>query len=362
VFLAHEPRAIGLQFDGIKGQRVRINIERDQAGMQLFADLLRVVTDDDEVTFDHVASIDTDADEALFRLRDDGQFVLRIQPELLNGVRYTLYLQAAAVIDFPIEGLNERAILSSYGAPRDAGRRQHEGVDIFAPRNTPVLAVADGVASPRSSKLGGNTVWLRTGQGSFYFAHLERAAITFKQKVKAGDVIGYVGNSGNAITTRPHLHFGFYRRPVGAIDPTPMLGAREFAELPAEYTDRLGYAVTTAAMLNVRGGPSARATKTAELARGNVVRVMAVSGDWLRVSFADSQKGWIHSGYQDPLVERVETIDVEEPALVYPDPAANLEPIAVTAAAQSLDVFSRSEDALLVGEPGSTPLGWLLLR
>lgn len=362
VFLAHEPRAVGLQFAGIKGQRVRVNIERAEPGKQLFADLLRVVTEDDGVVYEHVVSIDTDADEFMHQLRDDGQYLLRIQPELLNGIRYTLYLQAAAVIDFPVEGLSERAILSSFGVPRDAGRRHHEGVDIFAPRNTPVLAVVDGVASPRSSKLGGNTVWLRTGDGSFYYAHLERAAITFRQKVKAGDVLGYVGNSGNAITTPPHLHFGFYRRPLGAIDPTPMLGSREFGELPVGSSDVFGYAVTTAPLLNVRRGPSGDTERIAQLELGHVVKVLAASGDWLRVTFSGTEKGWIHAGYQNPLVERVETVSVETPTLVYPDATANLQPIAVADALQTLDVYGKDGNALLVGESGSAPLGWLVLR
>ncbi len=362
VFLAHDPRAVGLQFAGIKGQRIRINFQRDVVTTQLFADLLRIVPGDDETEYEHIVSIDTDADEFLHQLRDDGEYLLRIQPELLNGVRYTLYLQAAAVIGFPVEGLSERAIQSPFGVARDAGRRRHEGVDIFAPRDTPVLAVADGVASPRTSKLGGNTVWLRTGSGSFYFAHLERAAITFKQKVKAGDVIGYVGNSGNAITTPTHLHFGFYRRPQGAIDPTPMLGSREFSERPEAYSDALGYAVTTAPLLNVRRGPSAQATRITALESGHVVKVLAVSGEWMRVAFADAEKGWIHSRYQNPLLERVETIKTEEPAMVYAEPSAIRQPIAVTSAAQSLDVFRRSGDAMLVGESGSAPFGWLLLR
>jgi hypothetical protein len=106
-------------------------------------------------------------------------------------------------------------------------------VDIFAPRMTPVLTVADGLATPRENHLGGHTVWLSTPGVSYYYAHLERAAIAAGERVRRGDVLGYVGNTGNAITTDPHLHFGVYRWGRGAVDPVPLLDARRFAE-PAD--------------------------------------------------------------------------------------------------------------------------------
>ena len=119
-------------------------------------------------------------------------------------------LELAATLPFPVVGAREDAIRSLFGASRDDGRR-HQGVDIFVQRLTPVLAVAAGQAMPGKDALGGNTVWLNTPGTSYYYAHLDRIAVRDQQRVKAGDVLGYVGNTGNARNVASHLHFGVYR-------------------------------------------------------------------------------------------------------------------------------------------------------
>jgi len=94
--------------------------------------------------------------------------------------------------------------------------REHEAIDILAPRNTPVLAVEDGtVAKLFLSKAGGNTIYQfdPSGQYCYYYAHLERYADGLKEadKVSRGQVIGYVCTSGNAPKNTPHLHFAVFR-------------------------------------------------------------------------------------------------------------------------------------------------------
>lgn len=115
---------------------------------------------------------------------------------------------------------------SVFGDPRDAGARSHEGVDIFAPRGSAVVAVADGwVTSTRTNRLGGNVVWQWDpfrGQ-AIYYAHLDSQAVAAGDRVRAGDAIGRVGNTGNARSTPPHLHLGLYRPIEGAIDPLPFI-------------------------------------------------------------------------------------------------------------------------------------------
>jgi murein DD-endopeptidase MepM/ murein hydrolase activator NlpD len=98
-------------------------------------------------------------------------------------------------------------------------------VDIFAPRGTPVLAAAGGVVtSVGTNGLGGNVVWIaRPMRGErHYYAHLDRQAVSAGTFVNEGDVIGYVGNTGNARGTAPHLHFGIYAS-GGAVDPLPYI-------------------------------------------------------------------------------------------------------------------------------------------
>jgi murein DD-endopeptidase MepM/ murein hydrolase activator NlpD len=109
---------------------------------------------------------------------------------------------------FPVYG--QAWFSDSYGTPR-ADTGWHHGIDIFAPMGTPVLAVAKGmVYSVGWNNLGGNRLWLRdTAGNTFYYAHLSAYSplAVNGTRVKAGDVLGFVGNTGDAITTPPHLHF-----------------------------------------------------------------------------------------------------------------------------------------------------------
>lgn len=131
-----------------------------------------------------------------------------------------------ATMAMPVQDLRPRDISDTWGAPRDGGERKHRGIDLFAPRGTQIVAVADGVIEfiglyPK----GGRCVWLSTGQGVFfYYAHMDRwaAGIYEGMEVRKGDVLGYVGNTGNAITTPPHLHFGIYEGDE-ALNPYPIL-------------------------------------------------------------------------------------------------------------------------------------------
>lgn len=118
----------------------------------------------------------------------------------------------------PVAGVRGRDIASTWGAPRSGGRK-HRGADIMAKKGTPVIAATDGViAWIGEDRLGGNVVYL-FGEGLTlqYYAHLDRWApgLRVRQHVKAGDRLGDVGNTGNAATTPPHLHFGVSRyRPL----------------------------------------------------------------------------------------------------------------------------------------------------
>jgi murein DD-endopeptidase MepM/ murein hydrolase activator NlpD len=105
---------------------------------------------------------------------------------------------------FPVAGPTE--FIDSWGFARSGGRR-HQGTDIFGARGTPVIAVRDGWAAPGRSGLGGLTVWLTGDDGKrYYYAHLDSIAIG-EGRVTAGQVLGTLGDSGNARGTQPHLHF-----------------------------------------------------------------------------------------------------------------------------------------------------------
>ncbi len=123
---------------------------------------------------------------------------------------------------FPVWGKRSK-VGSFWGDERDGGARSHEGIDIFARKGTPVVAIADGVIEERATTpRGGKILWLRTdGQPwSVYYAHLDKQLVREGQRVKKGQMLGTVGNTGNARTTPAHLHFGIYTW-RGAVNPYP---------------------------------------------------------------------------------------------------------------------------------------------
>jgi peptidoglycan LD-endopeptidase LytH len=112
----------------------------------------------------------------------------------------------------PVAGVSPSKIEDSFTAGRDGGERQHNAVDILAPRNTPVVAADDGVILRMSnSPLGGITIFAadRDHEFVYYYAHLDhyRDGVAAGSKVQKGDTLGFVGTTGNAPKDVPHLHF-----------------------------------------------------------------------------------------------------------------------------------------------------------
>lgn len=136
-------------------------------------------------------------------------------------------LPAPTSISVPVQGIRARQIGDTFGAPRGKDR-QHHGVDIFAKRGTPVLAATQGVVTTvRDSGLGGKQVWVVGPAGQrHYYAHLDDwvPGLAMGNLVQPGDMLGVVGDTGNAKGTPPHLHYGIYGRD-GPVDPLPLMHA-----------------------------------------------------------------------------------------------------------------------------------------
>lgn len=227
---------VAWRFAARRGQRVTIDL--GTSGNTTFLDLF---TDDKT----RVASAPPRERVLSYIVENDGPLIARAQPRLADAdteavgtagragdiaapspLRYAIEQHVEASLEFPVRGMDRRAVGSSFGVARDSGRRRHEGVDIFAPRRTPVVAAVDGwVTRQTTNRLGGNVVWLwaPSRRLSLYYAHLDEQAVTPGERVAAGDVIGYVGNTGNARHTAPHLHFGVYVVLAGAVDPFPFI-------------------------------------------------------------------------------------------------------------------------------------------
>ncbi|AWN21870.1 M23 family peptidase [Deinococcus irradiatisoli] len=146
-------------------------------------------------------------------------------PLFKQAQRYSALLSAPAPsansLPLPLPGVR---FADTWGAARSQGRR-HEGVDIFAPRGTPIRSTTRGlVLDVGPNGLGGRTVMiLGPGGARHYYAHLERYPdLARGDWVEIGTVVGYVGDSGNAKGTPTHLHYGIYTS-GGAVNPYPLL-------------------------------------------------------------------------------------------------------------------------------------------
>ena len=140
---------------------------------------------------------------------------------------YTLATQRpAAALPNPLASRRASRFVDSWGNPRSGGRR-HEGIDIFASKDTPVLSTTSGlVTRVGTNKLGGQVVWiLGPGLERHYYAHLNRyGSFRAGDRVDVGAIIGYAGNTGNARGAPVHLHYGIYRNGT-AQNPYPRLAA-----------------------------------------------------------------------------------------------------------------------------------------
>lgn len=152
------------------------------------------------------------------RKERDREFADRARDLFSRIDRVTLHM--------PVVGVQPYEIANSWGDPRDGGKRKHRGIDIFAPKGTAIVAVEDGIISFIGEQpKGGRCLWLTNENGrSFYYAHLDRWASGLYEgmEVRSGDLLGYIGNTGNAKSTPPHLHFGVNDNDV-MVNPYPIL-------------------------------------------------------------------------------------------------------------------------------------------
>lgn len=143
--------------------------------------------------------------------------------------------EIAKQLIYPVTGTKSN-IGSVWGDERDGGRRKHEGIDIFAAKGTDVVAISDGVIEVvGNDDIGGNNITLQPHdyEWNAYYAHLDKVYVNPGQRVKKGELIGTVGNTGNAKTTPAHLHFGIYTN-SGAIDPLPYVKTSPKITVPVQ--------------------------------------------------------------------------------------------------------------------------------
>ncbi|WP_231464622.1 M23 family metallopeptidase [Pedobacter sp. Leaf132] len=291
-FSAEKANAAAYKFKALKGQKLTISIIKKPAtGASIYLDVWQMNTENMKL----VASADTLNSNILFDVEDEGTFLIRLQPELLQSVEYRLEITSGPSQGFPTHsGLN--SVKSFFGDGRDANTRKHEGVDIFGKFRSPVIATNDGtVERVNENNLGGRVVWFRPANKDYtlYYAHLDEQLVNAGQQVKKGDTLGLMGNTGNAKTTAPHLHFGLYTR-GGAINPLPFINP--YIQQPDNIASplvNLNKTFRTAQNVFLHHSTEKKDESYAKLQSGTILTVSAANAKWVKAELADGGTGFI---------------------------------------------------------------------
>ncbi|MBK6266592.1 M23 family metallopeptidase [Marivirga sp. S37H4] len=288
-----EPTALFLRYKVKEGQNIEIHLKRiSESNTRIFVNVFE--WRDEE--FKPLGQ-EADGDSLTYKVENSGEHAVRIQPELLRGGLFQIYIRYTASLAFPLPERTYENIGSFYGDGREAGRRKHEGIDIFSPRGTPVLAVRPGfIRRVGVNNLGGKVIFLSGGGYSYYYAHLDSQMVHTGQRVVTGDTLGLVGNTGNAITTSPHLHFGIYSMGSGALDPFPFFATTPITNIiPLGDSASLGkYHRVNSQIVNLRSEANTQSEILGKLNKNELVRVEASLLGWYRVKLPDDRAAFIH--------------------------------------------------------------------
>ena len=357
-FPADDPEARAFRFDAIEGRRLSLDVVFESTTpARIFLDLFEVRPGADGVR--RVASLEPGTTTLVHDVDRSGSFIVRVQAELLRSGRFVLTQRTLASLPFPVPDLTASAVQSLFGATRDAGRREHEGIDIFASRGTPVVAVVSGIAQTGTNALGGNVVWLHDpGAGrAFYYAHLDRWAFDGTMTAQPGDVLGYVGNTGNARSTAPHLHFGLYAR--GAVDPLPYVLPDDPIPPAPQAPDRLGRFVRVSSRrASLRAGPAPATGRVRELPQGTRAEVSGATARAYRIRLPDDEVGYVDASSVTDATTAVgrQRLDPGDVLLESPDDSA---PVVLTIAdARDAEVLGRFGAYAFVRTPDGHS-GWM---
>ncbi|HEX9754605.1 MAG TPA: M23 family metallopeptidase [Gemmatimonadales bacterium] len=360
-----EPNALAFRVAARRGQEIAFELQLvGDTSTLVFVDAWQAEGDTAR-TLRPVAEADSGLRALTFSPRRDGDFVLRVQPELLSGGRFRITVDIRPTLAFPVRGGRDRDIKSGFGAPRDGGARSHHGIDIFARRGALAVAAGEAVVTRvETTARGGNVVWLRDRRGfSLYYAHLDSQYVEEGAQVFPGDTIGFVGNTGNAITAPPHLHFGIYRRGEGPVDPYWFV-YRPGGTVPRLVADTVllgAWARTPKDGTELHAAPAAKAPALLTLPRHTPMRVLSAVGSWYRVRLPDGLTGYLAARLLEPANRAVRIAELDQAQLVLSQPYLPSGPhdvVSEVAPGVPLAVLGRFGGYLFVRTPAGQA-GWM---
>lgn len=360
-FAADQVQAAAYSFKVTKGQKIIVRlVQKPIEQFRIYVDLIQQNQD----KFKFLAFADTLKNTLEYEIDDSGDYLLRIQPELLSCGEYTLDINYGPSLDYPVKSTSRNLIQSYFGDGRDANTRKHEGVDLFAPRLTPVIAAANGVVTRvNENNLGGKVVWMRPEGKNFtlYYAHLDLQIAKEGQQVVVGDTLGLMGNTGNAKTTAPHLHFGIYGFD-GAVDPFPFINP-VIKPLPDVIVplSNLNATMRANAKSVVYKSPETTSGQLTALAQNTIVKIVAANRNWYRVVMPDNSEGFVQGSKLVSTRKALRSIKIKSAQLPAYDKPDSLAAVKI--------VLSKNEEVELLGVSGEYQLvknannqtGWLKL-
>ncbi len=313
--------------------------------------------------FKVLAFSDSLGTELQLEAKRSGDYFLRLQPELLASGSYTLELAVGPSLGYPLKAVNRKQIQSFFGVGRDNDTRRHEGIDIFSSFRTPVIAVAEGtVTRVNENNLGGKVVWFRPKGKDYtlYYAHLDEQIANTGQEVMLGDTLGLMGNTGNAKTTPPHLHFGIYTSD-SAVDPLPFVDPL-IPLMPSINSDitKLNATLRTVNR-TIEISDNQQLINPEKLKQNTVVRVLAASNNFYKVELPNGKSGYVASKslVETKSLSTRKITNVSQSLLDSPNLAAGVK--ANLALGQTVNVMGVFEDFQLVSTADGE-VGWLSLK
>lgn len=359
-FSSEEVKANTFTFAAKRGEQLTVELTKKPG--KNFAIYMDVWENRGDNNYKLLAYADSTGNPLKYDIEDDASYILRLQPELLSSGEYTVSITTGPSLAYPIISPGKNNIQSFFGDGRDGNNRKHEGVDLFSSFRTPVIASAPGVITRvNQNNLGGNVVWLRPDGKNFtlYYAHLDTQLVTDGQLVQIGDTLGLMGNTGNARTTAPHLHFGIYTF-GGAVDPLPFI--KPVQAQPARVvanTASLGSSVRT--VHNVaRLYPSARQIDKGSriLKKSTLLKVEAAASNFYRVTLPDGFSGYVSSSAVVMAKQSLRKVNLLQSGSVYDKPDSTAARKAVLNAGESVDLLGTFDNYNLVRSSKGV-VGWL---
>ena len=281
----------------IPGEVIEAEFITDSSSTLVFSELYRKIKDQN-TGFEKIKSGEAETKKMKFEVQEKGLYKLIFQPEIEANTPFNIQINKSPTYLFPVSNGKNADIGSYWGDIRDGGRRNHKGIDIFADRGTPVVAATSGRIGFTGEKgLGGKQIWLRDRKRrqSLYYAHLD-SIIPGLSKVEQGDTLGFVGNTGNARTTPPHLHFGIYKSNQGALDPIGFVYLTEDAQdLPGDTPEIANRIKVNSARANFRNKPASNNSRIVKTGKeGELLFVQGKSTDWFHVRDSLDRSMYIH--------------------------------------------------------------------